>query len=93
MDKKKQEMIMAIAKEYGFDTFERIPDWKGYEVYSPYNKNGKMPFIGQPVFVLVKMGKHGSQPKKNGGNSSKTCRIDSSLPFLCRSRHIMRISP
>lgn len=43
MDKKKQEMIMAIAKEYGFDTFERIPDWKGYEVYSPYNKNGKMP--------------------------------------------------
>ena len=41
MDKKKQEMIMAIAKEYGFDTFERIPDWKGYEVYSPYNKNGK----------------------------------------------------
>lgn len=56
MDKKKQEMIMAIAKEYGFDTFERIPDWKGYEVYSPYNKNSKMPFIGQPVFILVKQG-------------------------------------
>lgn len=56
MDRKKQAIIMTIAKDYGFDSFERVTDWNGYEVYSPYNKDGSMPFIGQPVFILVKQG-------------------------------------
>lgn len=56
MDRKKQAMIMAIAKEYGFDAIEKLFNWNGYEVYSPYNKDGRMRFIGQPVFILVKQG-------------------------------------
>ncbi len=49
---KSNEAILDLAKSYGFDAIEKPFCWNGYEVYTPYNKDGSMPFIGQPVFIL-----------------------------------------
>ena len=50
MDKK----ILDLAKSFGFDNYEKVGEWNGYTIYSPYNNDGKMRFIGQPVFILSK---------------------------------------
>lgn len=57
MTKQERNAVLSIAEKYGFDAFDRIDDWNGYEVYSPYNKDGKIRFIGQPVFILVRQGR------------------------------------
>lgn len=51
---KPNKTIIGIAKSYGFDNYEKVGEWKGYTIYSPYNNDGKMRFIGQPVFILSK---------------------------------------
>lgn len=56
MDKKTQTAVMAIVRSYGFDSFGYVTGWNGCEVYAPYNKDGSVPCIGQPVFILVKQG-------------------------------------
>lgn len=46
--------IMAMAKSYGFDNYEKVGEWEGYTIYSPYNNDGEIRYIGQPVFILSK---------------------------------------
>lgn len=51
---KSNKTVLDLAKSYGFDAIEKPFYWNGYEVYSPYNKDGRIRFIGQPVFILQK---------------------------------------
>lgn len=46
--------ILNIANQYGFDNYERVGNWEDYEIYTPCNNDGAIPYIGQPIFFLVK---------------------------------------
>lgn len=49
-----EKEILNIANQFGFDNYERVGNWHGYEIYAPYKNNGSIPCIGEPVFILVK---------------------------------------
>lgn len=50
--------VKAYAKKNGFDSAEKIGNWKGYIVYSPYLKpvNGIGIPTGLPTYILEKNG-------------------------------------
>jgi hypothetical protein len=49
-----EEKILKIVKSYGFDNYKTLTTWNGYTVHTPYNSDGSLPCIGQPVFILTK---------------------------------------
>jgi hypothetical protein len=49
-----KEKILKVAKSFGFDNYMFVGNWNSYNIYTPYNNDGTIPCIGQPVFVLVK---------------------------------------
>ena len=51
---KGDKSIVEVAKSYGFDGAEYVADWHGFNIFTPTMKNGEIPRIGQPVFILSK---------------------------------------
>lgn len=49
-----KEKILKVAKSFGFDNYMFVGNQNSYNIYTPYNNDGTIPCIGQPVFVLVK---------------------------------------
>lgn len=48
----KNEEVIRIAKEFGYDGAEYRGKWKYYDVYEPTMKKQEMMDIGKPVFIF-----------------------------------------
>lgn len=45
--------IIAFARKQGYDSAEKIGEWKGYEVYEPFFDGDGVSFIGLPTVILI----------------------------------------
>lgn len=50
------DIVLKLAKELGFDTAEKKPDWNGYEVFEPCYSDGGEYFTGDPLVILYQNG-------------------------------------
>lgn len=48
------QKVIDLAKSYGFNSAEYVADWRGFNIFTPTMKDGEIPRIGQPVFILSK---------------------------------------
>lgn len=46
--------IIDFAKLEGFDTAQRVENWRGYEIYEPLYNDGEVHYIGLPFFIMLK---------------------------------------
>ena len=53
-DKKKtpNKIVVRLAKSYNFDNAEFVMEYEDCDVFTPFNNDGSIPIIGQPIFIL-----------------------------------------
>ena len=53
-DKKKtpNKSVVKLAKSYNFDNAEFLMEYEDCDVFTPFNNDGSIPIIGEPIFIL-----------------------------------------